>query len=138
MKILLELSFDKETDEVLDLYQKAFGCTIKSLIRRGEAVSNGWLEPEEGKDHLVYHSEIMFDEQEVRMHDMADEKSIWLTKETLHQAALDSEEDVVKAFTILSEGGEVISPLEKPPYAVIIGEVRDRFGLKWQLFCDFK
>ena len=69
---------------------------------------------------------------------MADEKSIWLTKETLHQAALDSEEDVVKAFTILSEGGEVISPLEKPPYAVIIGEVRDRFGLKWQLFCDFK
>ena len=46
-------------------------------------------------------------------------------------------EEVKKAFEVLSRDGEVIQPLECPPYMVIIGSVRDCFGIQWTLMCDF-
>ena len=137
MKFIQKLCFVKETEEALELYKRAFGCTVKSLIHRSDAVENGWVQPEPSKDSLVYHSEIMFGEQEIRMNDMSDEREVQLTKDIIHLVGFDTEEEVITAFSVLCEGGEVIQPLEKPPYMVIIGTVKDRFGLQWQLMCDF-
>lgn len=89
------------------------------------------------KESLVYHSEIMFGEQEVRMNDLSDEAEVELTKEVIHIIGFDTAEEVEKAFSVLSDGGEVIKPLERPPYMVIIGTVKDSFGVKWELMCDF-
>jgi PhnB protein len=79
----------------------------------------------------------MFGEQEVRMNDLSDEAEVKLTKEVIHIIGFDTVEEVEKAFSVLSDGGEVIRPLERPPYMVIIGTVKDRFGVKWELMCDF-
>jgi PhnB protein len=100
-------------------------------------VKNGWELPDEAKESLVYHSEIMFGEQEVRMDDLSNETEVKLTKEVIHIIGFDTVEEVEKAFSVLSVGGEVIKPLERPPYMVIIGTVKDRFGVKWMLTCDF-
>ncbi|WP_167956538.1 VOC family protein [Anaerosporobacter faecicola] len=137
MKFIQVLCFSGETEEALELYKSAFGCTVRSLLHYADAVKNGWEKPDETKNNLVYHSEIMFGEQEVRMNDWSDEEQVRLTKEVMYRVGFDTEEEVIKAFHILSEGGEVIKPLEKPPYMVIIGAVKDRFGIQWELMCDF-
>jgi len=55
----------------------------------------------------------------------------------IHIIGFDTAEEVEKAFSVLSDGGEVIRPLERPPYMLLIGTVKDRFGVKWELMCDF-
>ena len=137
MKFIQKLCFFGETEEALEEYKRAFGCTVRSLLHYFDAVNNGWESPDVVKESLVYHSEIMFGEQEVRMDDLSDEAEVELTKEVNHIIGFDTAEEVEKAFSVLSEGGEVIKPLERPPYMVIIGAVRDRFGVKWELMCDF-
>jgi PhnB protein len=137
MKFIQQLCFSGEAEEALEVYKRAFGCTVRSLLHYSDAVKNDWEQPNETKESLVYHSEIMFGEQEVRMNDMSDEVKVKLTKEVLHIVGFDTEKEVEKAFLVLCEGGEVIKPLERPPYMVIIGSVRDRFGVQWELMCDF-
>lgn len=137
MKLIQQFHFRGETEEALELYKRAFGCTVKSLLHNSDAVKNGWEKPNESIDHLVYHSEILFDEQEIRMADSFDKAKVDVTKEVTHIVGFDTEQEVEKAFAVLSEQGEVITPLERPPYMVITGCVKDRFGLKWELMCDF-
>lgn len=137
MKFIQKLCFSGETEEALEVYKRAFGCTVRSLLYYSDAVKNGWELPDVGKEPLVYHSEIMFGEQEVRMDDLSGEPEVKLTKEVVHIIGFDTAEEVEKAFSVLCEGGEVIKPLERPPYMVIIGAVKDRFGVKWELMCDF-
>ena len=50
----------------------------------------------------------------------------------------DTEEEVISAFRVLAANGTVIRELIMPPYMVIIGEVRDSFGVHWVLMCDFR
>ncbi len=137
MKFIQKLCFSGETEEALEVYKRAFGCTVRSLIYYSDAVKNGWEQPDTAKDSLVYHSEIMFGEQEVRIDDLSDEEEVNLTKKVIHVVGFDTAEEVEKAFSVLSDGGEVIRPLERPPFMVIIGTVKDRFGVKWELMCDF-
>lgn len=136
MKFIQQLCFSGETDEAIELYKRAFGCTVRSLLHYSDAVKNGWEQPDAAKEPFVYHSEIMFGEQEVRMIDISDETMIKLTKEVKHIIGFDTEEEVIHAFSVLSEKGTVIKPLEKPPYMVIIGSVKDQFGITWELMCD--
>jgi PhnB protein len=75
----------------------------------------------------------MFGEQEVRMNDLSDEAEVELTRKVIHIIGFDTAEEVEKAFSVLSDGGEVIRPLERPPYMLLIGTVKDRFGVKWEL-----
>ena len=137
MKFIQKLCFSGEAEEALEKYKKAFGCTIRNLLHYSDAVINGWERPDEEKESLVYHSEIMFGDQEVRMNDLSDEAEVELTRKVIHIIRFDTAEEVEKAFSVLSDGGEVIRPLERPPYMVIIGTVKDRFGVKWELMCDF-
>lgn len=137
MKFIQKLCFSGETEDALALYERAFGCTVRSLLHYRDAVEKGWEQPDQKKEGLVYHSEIMFGEQEVRMDDLSDDTDIRLTKQVDHILGFDTEQEVIRAFSALSEGGEVLRPLEKPPFMIIIGTVRDRFGVKWTLMCDY-
>jgi PhnB protein len=51
-------------------YKQAFGRTVRNLLHYSDSVKNGWESPDVANDSLVYHSEIMFGKQEVRMSDL--------------------------------------------------------------------
>lgn len=137
MKFIQKLCFCGETEEALEVYKRAFGCTVRSLLHYSDAVKNGWEKPDASKEQFVYHSEIMFGEQEVRISDLSDERDVRLTKEVVHIVGFNTADEVEKAFSVLSEEGEIIKPLERPLYMVIIGSVKDRFGVQWELMCDY-
>jgi len=138
MKIITQLCFDGEADAALELYCRAFGCSVRSLMHYRDAVAYGWEQPDEEKNNRVYHCEIVSGEQEIRLIDLAGEEQVRLTKQVTHHVQFDTEEEVRAAFTVLSEDGRVVRELEKPPFLVIIGEVIDRFGVRWVLMCDYK
>lgn len=37
------------------------------------------------------------------------------------------------AFEKLSEGGEVVMPLQETPWSPSYGQVKDKYGVKWQI-----
>jgi PhnB protein len=41
MKIIQKLCFSGETEEALEEYRRAFGCTIRNLLHYSDAVKNG-------------------------------------------------------------------------------------------------
>jgi PhnB protein len=45
----------------------------------------------------------------------------------------DSEGEARKCFSELSDGGEVLDPLEEKPWGALFGVVQDRFGKVWLL-----
>jgi PhnB protein len=137
MKFIQKLCFEDNTLQAIEKYKEAFGCKEKSVILYEDAVKNGWAEPNPMRDGTVYHSEIMFGEQEVRMSDTTDAAHLQLIRKLDYAVGFRTAEEVRKAFEVLSRDGEVIKPLECPPYMVIIGSVRDCFGIQWTLMCDF-
>lgn len=137
MNVVTKLCFNGCADDAIRLYQEVFGCRIRSLIHYRDAVQNGWEPPCPSKDGTVYHSELFFGETEVRIADDPGENAA-LTRRIDHPVGMDSAEEVERAFELLAKEGEVIQPLERPPYMVIIGAVRDKFGVLWTLMCDYK
>ena len=71
------------------------------------------------------------------MADTLDASCIRVVHESEHLIGFRTAEEVRSAFEVLSRDGEVIAPLNCPPYMVIIGTVRDCFGIPWTLMCDF-
>ena len=137
MKFIQKLYFAGNALQAIERYKEAFGCTEKSVILYEDAVKNSWTEPDPQREGTVYHSEIMFGEQEVRMVDTKDVSHLQLIRKLDYAVGFRTAEEVKKAFEVLSRDGEVIQPLECPPYMVIIGSVRDCFGIQWTLMCDF-
>ena len=60
-----------------------------------------------------------------------------LTRRIQVNVQFKTEEEVEKAFQILTKDGEIVRNLVKPPYMVMIGEARDKFGVHWVLMCNF-
>lgn len=137
MKIITQLYFNGQGEEAIQIYREAFGYTVKTLIHYEEAVKQGWEKPNDSIGNLVYHSELIRDGIELRVTDFAGAHQAELTRQISINVQFETEEEVIKAFQILAKDGEIIKDLEKPPYMVIIGEVRDRFGVHWILMCDF-
>ena len=137
MKFIQKLYFAGNTLQAIEKYKEAFGCKEKSVILYEDAVKNGWAEADVQREGTVYHSEIMFGDQTVRMADTMDVSHLQLIRKLDYAVGFRTAEEVKKAFEVLSIDGEVVQPLECPPYMVIIGSVRDCFGIHWTLMCDF-
>lgn len=45
----------------------------------------------------------------------------------------ESEEEISNAWSVLSEGGSILMPLDSYPWSKMYGWVQDRFGISWQL-----
>ena len=58
----------------------------------------------------MYHSEIMFGDQEVRMSDTMDVAHLQLIRKLDYAIGFRTAEEVKKAFEVLSRDGEVIQP----------------------------
>ena len=71
------------------------------------------------------------------MADTRDVSHLQLIRKLDYAVGFRTAEEVKRAFEVLSRDGEVIQPLECPPYMVIIGSVKDCFGIQWTLMCDF-
>jgi len=49
----------------------------------------------------------------------------------------DSEEEAKKLFDGLSEGGQVMMPLEKAFWGSLFGMLTDKFGVQWMMSYDY-
>jgi PhnB protein len=126
------LFFNGRCDEAVEFYKKALGAEVLMLMRYKESaeppppgmVPAGW-------DNKIMHTSLRIGNANVMASDGCSEGvnfqgfSLSLT--------VANEAEAKRAFTALSDGGQVQMPLGKTFWSPCFGMVADRFGVGWMV-----
>ncbi len=108
----------KNSVEAVELYKEAFGMEL------GYHVKN--------PDGTFFHAELYKNGQEILsvVESSSDNK-----QEHIVQLGIifDSEAEVQKAYTLLSDGGTIKTPIGPMPWSPCAAEVIDKFGVLWYI-----
>ncbi|MCL2349934.1 MAG: VOC family protein [Defluviitaleaceae bacterium] len=128
------MQFDRQCEEALGMYERAFGAKRILLMRFAEAAAKD-LPPKYDaacdKD-LIFHAQMEIGGRRVMMcdnlfNDMPRGHSVYpvLTFKT--------DDEVRAAFGVLSEEATIVSPLHSTTYSSCVGSLVDKFGIFWDL-----
>ncbi|WP_046175966.1 VOC family protein [Domibacillus indicus] len=126
------LVFDGNCGEALSFYENVFGAEAKRMTF-GEAPPHPeYPLPEEAKNRIMHASleaegtTLMFSDT---LPGMPYQQGSAITL-----AVVSSNADKLRScFEELSEGGEVTMALQETFWSKVYGQVRDRFGIEWQI-----
>lgn len=125
-KIMTFLMFEGRAEEAMNLYTSLFEDSgIASIDRYGPN--------EAGPEGTVRQATFTLRGQTFMCIDSAIQHSFTFTPSISLFVTCETEEEVENVFGKLSEGGQVLMPLEAYPFSRKFGWVQDKFGVSWQL-----
>ena len=130
MKVESYLFFDGRCEEAVEFYKTALGAEVQALVRYKEAPDG----PPPGFAEKIMHASFRIGETRVMAADDCQGKP---TFGGFSQCIVLSEEaQAQRHFAGLSEGGEVVMPLQKTFYSPCFGMLTDRFGVMWMILTE--
>ena len=126
------ICFEGRAEEAIKYYCETLGAEVVALMRGSDAPPDACCGEGQMDPNAVMHACLKIGESELFVSDgmgrgNAEFKGFHLSL-TLHDEKL-----VKKRFESLSQGGQVIVPLDKSFFASSFGMVQDKFGLTWAL-----
>jgi predicted 3-demethylubiquinone-9 3-methyltransferase (glyoxalase superfamily) len=120
------LMFEGQAGDALELYTDAFeDAEVVDIRRHGEDGP--------GAAGTVEHAVLRIGEREVRVIDSPAAHDFGFTPAVSLFVDFDTVEEVDAAFAKLSDGGQVLMPLDAYPFSPRFAWIADRFGVSWQL-----
>jgi len=120
------LMFDGKAEEAMNFYISLFtDSAIKSISRYGEN--------EVGPAGTVRHAVFALNGQEFMCIDSFVKHGFTFTPAMSLFVRLDAESELDKLYAALSEGGQILMPLDAYPFSKKYGWVNDKYGVSWQL-----
>ena len=117
-----------DCNEAINFYKEVLGAEVRKIMYASEAP------PEEVEDlppDYVTYSEIVIYGTPIMVIGGAEEPiscdHFWFT------LAFDSAGEATNIFNKLAEGGEIKEPLAPQFWAALNGDVKDRFGITWNI-----
>jgi PhnB protein len=133
MKLQPYLVFNGRTEEALTFYQKAIGAEVLMMMRFKESpdpIPADKVRP--GSEEKIMHACARIGDTEVMMSDGGCTEQSGFAGFSLSLSVPD-EAAAKRAFTALSEGGQVHMPLGKTFWSPCFGMLADRFGVGWMV-----
>lgn len=124
------LNFDGQAREALDFYASAFGGTVTAATygQMGASPDPAWA------DRIVFGQVTTEAGFRIMAFDVwPDQPYDQGTNAFYVFVHGDDADEVTRSWEALSEGAEVRQPLAPSPWAPLAGQLRDRFGVVWQL-----
>ena len=136
MAVNVYLNFNGNCREAAEFYAEVFGTEKPQIMTFGEAPPNPeYPLPEEAKD-LVMHTRLNINGSNVMFSDTFPGMP-FIQGNNISLAFVSEDEDEVKAvFNKLKEGGEVALELQETFFSKCYGQIKDQFGIEWQLSFD--
>ena len=128
MKLNTYVNFAGTCAEAFRYYEKHLGGKIGMIMTHGQAPGQTQLGPE-WKD-AVLHARISLGGTELSGADIPNAQPMRSAYLTL---GVDSDGEAERIFSALSDGGQVLMPMEETFFASRFGQVRDRFGINWMI-----
>ena len=138
MKITPYLTFDGQARDAFTLYQQVLGGELE-MMTFAQAPDAGHF-PAEHRDRIMHVCLSLGDFSLMASDTMPEDpacgggqyEGIKGCSISLHPESIAESE---RLFTALSEGGQVVMPLEKTFWAERFGMFIDRFGVSWMINC---
>lgn len=125
-KITTFLMFEGNAEAAMNFYMSLFADSkIVSIQRYGKEGP--------GPEGSVVHAVFTLNGQEFMCIDSPAKHGFTFTPATSLFITCDNEAEVDTLFGKLSEGGQVLMPLDAYPFAKRYGWCNDRFGVSWQI-----
>lgn len=127
------LQFNGNAAQAIELYERALGAKVMSLMRFGDVPNT----PPEDKDNVM-HCTLQIGGGELMLSDGM-KSGLASADNRLHVALhLDDDADAAKMFEDLSAGGKVTQPLVDTFWGAKFGMLVDAFGIQWMFNCEKK
>jgi predicted 3-demethylubiquinone-9 3-methyltransferase (glyoxalase superfamily) len=124
--ITIFLMFEGKAEEAMNFYTSLFrDSAIKSISRYGEN--------EDGPAGSVRQAVFALNGQEFMCIDSFVKHGFTFTPAMSLFVRLGAESDLDKLYAALSEGGQILMPLDAYPFSKKYGWVNDKYGVSWQL-----
>ena len=125
-KVTTFLMFTGQAEAAMNLYTSLFKQSeILNLTRYGAN--------EAGAEGTVQHATFTLNGQEFMCIDSSAVHAFTFTPSMSLYVRCDSEEEIDRVFATLSQGGQILMPLDEYPFSAKFGWLADRFGVSWQL-----
>jgi len=128
--------FNKQCEEAIELYTKAFGAKLTYLGRYGNADPKD-LPPkynEEDAD-LIFHAQMMIGNQRILMADNLF-NDLPMGHTVFPVMTFETADDVKAALNILLDGATIVNPLSSTTYCTCCVSLIDKFGVYWDLMAE--
>ncbi len=123
------LLFNRNCEEALKTYEKAFSATITEMQKYCDMPPNPAFPIADQDKNLVLHARINIAGAELMC---ADSSGGISSGDNMYVSITVKDEAVVKkAWDILKQGGEVYMELAPSFFAKLHGSLKDRFGINW-------
>jgi predicted 3-demethylubiquinone-9 3-methyltransferase (glyoxalase superfamily) len=118
--------FTGQAEEAMRFYTSLFqNSEITSIILYGAN--------EAGAEGSVQHAIFTLNGQEFMAIDSSAVHAFTFTPSISIYVRCESEAEIDNAFSKLSEGGQILMPLDRYPFSAKFGWVADKYGVSWQL-----
>jgi len=127
------LSFDGTCREAFERYQKVFRGKIESSFTFGETPAAEHV-PAEARDRIM-HTTLKIGNHAIMGSDTPPGQPYEAPRGIYVSINLDETAEAERIFRELSEGGQVVMPIEKTFWAERFGMTVDQFGTPWMVNC---
>jgi Uncharacterized protein conserved in bacteria len=132
------LIFDGNAREAIHFYEKALGGQIAGIMSFGDMPSvSDHPVPEEARN-LVMHALLKVGDSELMFSDTYPGMPYRQGSTVEIAVILDDEARARDIFDALSDGGEVVMPLQPTDWSPLYGMVKDKFGVSFQVNVSVK
>ncbi len=128
MKLKLQLVFDGTCERAFNFYKEAFLGEIVFLFRKKEDKS---MQVEERDKEQISHMVLKTEFFEIGGQDADSGQKVDGGNNAKQVLVFNDLPELHRTFDLLSQGGDIITPLEKTFFSEAIGEVVDKFGIRW-------
>jgi len=101
---------------------------VGMMMTHGQSPEQSRVNPE--WNNAILHARISIGDTELMAADIPNAEPMRSAYLTLR---LDSEPEAERVFSALSDGGQVLMPMQETFFASRFGQVRDRFGINWMI-----
>jgi PhnB protein len=128
MKMNTYVNFRGTCLEAFRYYEKHLGARVGMLMTHAQSPEQSRLNPE-WKDKVL-HARLSIGGTELMAADIPNAEPVRSAYLTL---SLDSDGEVERVYSALSDGGQILMPIQETFFASRFGQVRDRFGINWMI-----
>ncbi|BBN97648.1 VOC family protein [Sporolactobacillus terrae] len=132
------LRMDGNGQEAVKFYEEALRAEVVGVQTFGEMPSNPEFPlPEEAK-HRIMHAMLKVGDTVLMLSDTFPGDAYQLGNQVDVALILDEVSQSKAAFEKLQAGGDVLMPLQETPWSPSYGQVKDKFGVTWQISTEVK
>lgn len=127
------LIFDGNTREAVYFYEKALGGKVMGIMTFGDMPSDPNFPLTDDMKERVMHAHLQVGDSNIMFSDTFSGMP-YQPGDSIQIAIHPKEESRAREiFSILEDGGQVIMPLQKTDWSPLYGQVKDKFGVTFQI-----